>query len=92
MKFGELAIDVLATALAQQQSDVRKLERRRVTEAEPARDVPGIGGYPPILLPRDCLTDDDDLCSRYHRFAGPYCLGCGRYLLSLTVCLSAALT
>lgn len=91
MKLGDLDVDDLASALPQQQSDVRKLERRRLTEAEPARDIPGIGGYPSIFLQLDCLTDDDDLCSRYHRFAGPYRLGCDRYLLPLTVCLSTAL-
>jgi hypothetical protein len=41
MKLSELDVDVLATALAQQQSDVRKLERRRLTEAEPTHDIPG---------------------------------------------------
>jgi hypothetical protein len=71
MKLGELDVDVVAWALLQQQSDVRKLERRRLMEAEPARDIPRIGGYPRIVLQRNCLTDDDDLCSRNHRFAGP---------------------
>jgi hypothetical protein len=75
MKLSELDVDVLATALAQQQSDVRKLERRRLTEAEPTHDIPGIGGYPPIFLQRGRVTDDDDLSRRYHRFAGRYCLG-----------------
>jgi hypothetical protein len=76
MKLGELYVDVVAWALLQQQSDVRKLERRRLMEAEPAHDIPGIGGYSRIFLQRNYLTDDEDLCSRNRRFAGPYCLGC----------------
>jgi hypothetical protein len=73
----KLGVDVDILALPQEQSDwgMFRSWTRRLTHAEGARDIPGGGGYPPVFLQRNCLTDDDHLCSRYHCFARPYRLG-----------------